>query len=67
MITLDKIKNTVQTEVLEAINTCARLGKTVTLRIWLANCKEEIARKQSQGEDTYSLFCEKEYLELLLS
>ena len=66
-MTIDKIKHHVNPSVIEVINECVQLGEIDALRNWLEDCKAEINRRETQKENTYPLYFEKAYLEMVLS
>jgi hypothetical protein len=67
MLTIDKIKNNVDKQVINTINLCAKLQEIDTLNKWLSDCKQEIQFRESIKINTYSLHCEMAYLEMVLS
>jgi hypothetical protein len=66
MNSIDKIKYHVPTQVINTINELVKLYQVEVLKKWRADCNHEISRRQEAGEDTYPLFYEKEYLEMVL-
>ena len=66
MLSMDKLQNTIPREVISTINELAALQNIETLKKWLNDCQTEIDRRQELKENTYSLYCEKYYLESVL-
>ena len=66
MYTLDKIKQNVPSQIINTINECVNLQEKEILENWLKDCKQEITRRQEAKENTYPLFYEKAYLEMML-
>jgi SOS-response transcriptional repressor LexA len=64
-MTVDKIKHHVDKHIIDTINECVNLRETEILKKWLADCKKEIEFRQSQKIDTYPLFYELAYLEMV--
>ena len=66
MFTVDKIKHHVDAQIIDTINECVKLQEIETLKKWLKDCIKEIEFRQSEKIDTYPLFYEKAYLEMVL-
>jgi hypothetical protein len=67
MLTIEKIKHNVPSVVINTIDECVKLQEIDTLKKWLDDCKKEIVRKESLKENTFSLHCEKAYLQMVLN
>ena len=63
-MTNDKICKAVNPKIIETINLAVNMGRIDILEDWLKNCLQEI--KFRGGENTYSLYAEKYYLERML-
>lgn len=66
MLSYDKIINSISPEVIDTMKQLANQGDVARLKTWHSACVEEIQRKAVLRENTYSLYCEKYYLEMLL-
>jgi len=66
MFTIDKIKYHVHEQIIKTIDLCVKLQEVDTLEKWLKDCNYEIKRRESEKENTYPLFYEKAYLEMVL-
>lgn len=64
-MTIDKIKFYVNGQVINTINECVKLQEKDILVKWLADCMQEIARRESAKESTFPLYYEKAYLEMV--
>jgi len=66
-MTIDKIKHYVPEQIIATINECVKLQEVEVLKKWLTDCTQEIEFRQSQKIDTFPLYYEKTYLEMVLS
>jgi len=66
-MTLDKIKLYVHEHVIGTIDNCVEFKDIETLERWLVDCKREIQRREEAKENTFPLYYEKAYLEMVLN
>ena len=66
MNSIDKIKYHVPAQVINTINELVKLYQVEVLKKWHADCIGEIERRESENINTYPLYYEKEYLQLVL-
>ena len=67
MISYEKIINNAPEKIIEFINLCVSLNEIEALKKWLKECNVEIQRREEAKENTFPLYYEKAYLELILS
>lgn len=67
MLSIEKIEANLDPHIINTINECVRDQDVETLERWLTDCKKEIEFRQSQKMNTYSLHCEKYYLQTVLN
>jgi len=66
-MTIDKMAHHLNKHIIETINLCVKLQEKSTLEKWLKGCTDEINRRESAKENTYPLYYEKAYLEMVLA
>ena len=66
MLTIDKIKHNVPAQIINTINELVKMQEKEILKKWLQDCKKEIKRRELLKENTYPLYYEKAYLEIVL-
>lgn len=67
MISMEKILNNVDEQIIKTINLCVELQEVDTLEKWLIDCEKEIEYRKTLKMNTHSLHCEKAYLQTVLS
>ena len=66
MLGYDKIVAAIQPVIIETIQTLVNQGNIARLKQWLVECDEEIRLREMQKENTYSLYCERYYLQMVI-
>jgi hypothetical protein len=65
-MSIDKILKAVPAIIIETIDILIKSGDIQKLKTWLNDLNIEILRREQNKENTYNLYCEKTYLEVIL-